>query len=168
VPRLTGWSCLSGRLARAQCVPNAKNPLDDSLLAYRAAGGTEGLTLVPDLATTHSRSNSRTNRRRSAIHLLRAQRHPLFRRRHDRRQRLPRGLERAFIVGGGYSPTDWYYGIVGGRRCHDVPRMCDLTSTRSQPVDQSRRRSSSCDLGLGADVARARAVLTDQSVQSEV
>ena len=101
----------------------AMRPVYDSLLAYRAAGGSEGLTLVPDLATTVPEPTD--GGRRYTFFVRKGIRYS------DGRTVVAsdflRGLERALIVGEGYSPTDWYYGIVGGRRCHDAPRMCDLS-----------------------------------------
>jgi YVTN family beta-propeller protein len=94
----------------------------DTLVTFRAAPGTAGLTLVPDLAvslppatnggTTYAFRLRRGIRYSDGTPLLAAD----FR----------RAIERLFRVG---SPgADYYSGLVGARACSRSPATCDLSS----------------------------------------
>jgi peptide/nickel transport system substrate-binding protein len=96
----------------------------DGLLAYRAAGGADGLTLVPDLAT---QLPSQTDGGRTYTFFLRQ-----GIRYSDGRtvvaSDIRRGVQRALMAGDSYGSPDLYFGIKGGQRCHDAPPTCDLTA----------------------------------------
>ena len=96
----------------------------DGLLAYRTAGGADGLTLVPDLA---AQLPSRSDGGRTYTFFLR---HGI--RYSDGRtvvaSDIRRGVQRALIVGEPYGAPGLYFGIKGGQRCHDAPPACDLTT----------------------------------------
>jgi YVTN family beta-propeller protein len=95
----------------------------DGLLAYRAAGDADGLTLVPDLATQLPSQSD--GGRTYTFFLRRGIRYS------DGRTvvagDIRRGVQRALIVGESFGRPDLYFGIEGGQRCHDAPPTCDLT-----------------------------------------
>jgi YVTN family beta-propeller protein len=99
-------------------------PVYDGLLAYRAAGGADGLTVVPDLAT---QLPSQSNGGRTYTFFLR----PGIRYSDGRTvvaSDIRRGVQRALIVGEPDGRPDFFFGIKGGQRCYDTPSTCDLTA----------------------------------------
>ena len=97
-------------------------PVYDGLVAYRAAGGLDSLTLVPDLAETlpvpSADGLTYTFFLRPNIHYSNGNTVVA--------DDFRRGVERALVVGDPDGRPDWFYRIVGGQACHDHPASCDL------------------------------------------
>ena len=93
----------------------------DGLVAFRKAGGTQGETLVPDLARTLPRpadgGTTYTFTLRQGIRYSTGA--PV------RASDFRRGIQRALSFGD-YPP--YYEGILGGQACHQNPRRCDLAA----------------------------------------
>jgi YVTN family beta-propeller protein len=100
----------------------AITPVYDGLLDYRAAGGADSLEVVPDLSmnvptpadggrtyTFFVRPGIRYSDGGTVV-----------------ASDFRRGIERALIVGDPDGRPDFFYGIVGGKNCHDHPALCDL------------------------------------------
>jgi YVTN family beta-propeller protein len=94
----------------------------DSLVTLSRSGGTAGLTLVPDLATSVPRPTDggmtytftlRRGIRYSNGTLVRA-------------SDVRRGIERLLILG--LDPPGYYDGILGAQTCPHQPRRCDLSA----------------------------------------
>ena len=96
---------------------------NDGLVAFRRAGGGEGLFLVPDLATSlpapTDSGRSYTFQLRPGIRYSTGQ--PL------RPGDFRRPIERALQLGGGIAPASYFSGIVGAAACVRHPRRCDLS-----------------------------------------
>ena len=113
----------------------AIRPVYDGLVAYRAAGGLDSLTLVPDLAVTlpvpSAGGLTYTFFLRPNIHYS------------DGRHGARRTTSGAASSGHWSSATrtagrTGSIGIVGGKACHDHPASCDLPKA-SRPDDAARR-----------------------------
>jgi YVTN family beta-propeller protein len=102
----------------------AIRPVYDGLVTFRAAGGADSLALVPDLATDLPVPR---DARLTYTFFLRPNIHYS-----DGRTVVAtdfrRGIERALIVGDPNGRPDFFYGIVGGKQCHDRPAQCNLSS----------------------------------------
>jgi ABC-type transport system substrate-binding protein len=148
----TGGSHVGGTLVvDAACVPgcggsgidpasiyvtdgiSAERPVYDGLVAFRAQGGTAGITLVPDLAvdlpipTDHGRTYTFTVRKDiqySTGEVMQA-------------SDLLRGLRRELIIGRANGRPDFFFGILGAQDCSRTPTSCDRELRRGVDVDDA-------------------------------
>jgi peptide/nickel transport system substrate-binding protein len=99
-------------------IPSLTN---DGLVAVKHVGGSDGSTLVPDLATSlplpTNRGTTYTFQLRAGIRYSSG--------RVVRAEDFRRAIERVFALN---SPgLGFYTGIVGGARCKEAPKTCDLS-----------------------------------------
>jgi ABC-type transport system substrate-binding protein len=96
---------------------------NDGLVAFRRAGGGEGLFLAPDLAvslpTPTANGRTYTFQLRRGIHYSNG--------RLVRPADFRRAIERTLALGGREQPGSYYDGIVGAAACVKTPKRCDLS-----------------------------------------
>jgi len=104
-------------------LPSTMDLAYDGLVAVHHAGGSAGLMLVPNLATTLPRptdaGRTYTFTLRKGIRYSNGD--------EVKPEDIRRGVQRVLVLTQG-NPSAYYYGILGGRQCAMQPARCDLSN----------------------------------------
>jgi len=104
-------------------LPSTMDLAYDGLVAVHHAGGSAGLMLVPNLATTLPRptdaGRTHTFTLRKGIRYSNGD--------EVKPEDIRRGVQRVLVLTQG-NPSGYYYGILGGRQCAMQPARCDLSN----------------------------------------